>query len=176
MAGNPDNASLWTEADVFIATELDTPDPADLEEEFGAGWDLVGLLDGEAGFVHSRSETTTDHFAWGGIIVRTGRSNFKQTLQFTALEDNATVRDLLWPGSSDTVLVVPSPARVRLGIEKREGTKVSRLISTLYAEITNNGDWTENESALTKYPFVATIFPTGEGELFNRQAPDDASS
>ena len=175
MAGNPENASLWAEADVFISLDLDATIPADVDADFGVDWDLVGLLDGDAGFAYARTEDVTDHYAWGGLIVRTGRKNFKQTVQFTALEDNETTRELLWPGSSDTELIVPRPARVLLALETREDEKVKRAITRQYAEIWTDS-WTENESELTKYPFTATIFPSGDGVLFDRQATEDASS
>src|SRR5699024_9837387 len=56
MAGNPDNASLWVEADVFVNPDLDGAIPASIDEEFDPTWGLVGLLNGDDGFVTSRSE------------------------------------------------------------------------------------------------------------------------
>lgn len=158
MAGDSANASLWADADVYIAP-LATALPADASTAFGVGWELVGLLDGDQGFTQSRNEDTADHYAWGGILVRTSRRNFKLTVSFTALEDNDTTRDLIWPGSTATSLVVPRPAQVMVAFEMREGAKVKRLITANYAEVTVNGDINDNESALTNYPLVATIFP-----------------
>lgn len=158
MAGDTSNAALWTDADVYIAP-IGTTVPADATTEFGVGWELVGLLDGDQGFTQSRSEDTADYYAWGGILVRTSRRNFKLTMTFTALEDNDTTRDLIWPGSTATALVVPRPAQVMVAFEMREGDKVKRLITANYAEVTVNGDITDNETALTQYPLTATIFP-----------------
>lgn len=172
MSGDPTNARLWTDADVYIATSLATANPASINAAFGAGWDLVGLLDGDDGFTEAREEDVNDHFAWGGILVRTGRSHFKLTKTFTALEDNDVTFDLRWPGSTrGGSIVVPTPAQVKIAFETREGDVAHRLISANYAEITLDGDVTENEPDLAKLQFVATIFPTGDSPavLFNEQ-------
>lgn len=172
MSGEPLNARLWTDADVYIALSLTESDPTDVDTAFGGGWDLVGLLDGDDGFTEARDEDVNDHFAWGGILVRTARSHFKLTKTFSALEDNDTTFALRWPGSTrGGSIVVPRPAQVKIAFETRESDTVHRLISANYAEISLNGDVTENEPDLAKLSFLATIFPTGDDPavLFNEQ-------
>ncbi|MBT2477648.1 Ig-like domain-containing protein [Streptomyces sp. ISL-94] len=169
MAGDPLKANLWTDADVYISTNLAATLPANASTPFGVDWDLVGLLDGDDGFPESRDEDTDDKFAWGGILVKTSRNHFKMTKSFTALEDNDTTFSLLWPGSSATQIVVPRPAKVLVAFETREGTKVRRLITANYAEVSLDGDHGENETDLESMTFVATIYPTGGGVLFDRQ-------
>lgn len=169
MAGDPLKANLWTDADVYISTNLAATLPADASAAFGVDWDLVGLLDGDDGFPESRDEDTDDKFAWGGILVRTSRNHFKLTKSFTALEDNDTTFSLLWPGSSATQIKVPRPAKVLVAFETREGDKVRRLITANYAEVSLDGDHGENETDLESMSFTATIYPTGDGVLFDRQ-------
>lgn len=169
MAGDPLKANLWTDADVYISTNLSATLPADASTAFGVDWDLVGLLDGDEGFPESRDEDTDDKFAWGGILVKTSRNHFKLTKSFTALEDNATTYSLLWPGSTDTQIIVPRPAKVLVAFETREGDKVRRLITANYAEVSLDGDHGENETDLESMSFTATIFPTGAGVLFIKQ-------
>lgn len=169
MAGDPSKASLWADADVYVAADPAETNPTNSGVAFGADWGLVGLLDGEAGFVHSRSEDTSDLFAWGGILVRTSRRNFRQTVAFTALEDNETTRSLIWPGSTATKLFVPRPVPVKLALEKREGDHVHRLITARHAIVTLNADVTEGEADLTKYELLATIFPKADGQLWDVQ-------
>ncbi|WP_459249510.1 Ig-like domain-containing protein [Streptomyces youssoufiensis] len=154
---------------MYISTNLAAALPADAETPWGVDWSLVGLLDGDEGFPETRDEDTDDKFAWGGILVRTSRQHFKLTKSFTALEDNEVTYSLLWPGSSPTQIVVPRPAKVKIGFETREGEKVRRLASALYAEVALDGDHGENESDLESMTFAATIFPTANGVLFDRQ-------
>lgn len=178
MSGDPANANLWTDADVYVAA-TDATDPADADTEFGADWDLCGLLDGDFGFPQTRNEEETDIYAWGGIIVRTSRRNFKQTVGFTLLEDNDTTRSLIWPGSSGDYLVVPRPERIKIAFETREGDTTRRLISAYEAEVKVNADIVDNESDLTRYQMLATIFPdtsVSPGRLFKEQSTDATSS
>lgn len=178
MAADPSNARLWADADVYVAFDTETANPADATTDFGAGWDLVGLLDGDDGFTESRNEDTSDHFGWGGILIRTSRRNFKLTRSFTALEDNDTTYRLRYPGSTATKIVVPSGdkvERVKVAFEKRDGTKVHRLISAYEAEITVDGDVNENESDIESVTYMVTIFPNTDGELFDVQEGDTSS-
>jgi uncharacterized protein YjdB len=169
VAGDPLKANLWTDADVYISTNLSATLPANANTPFGPDWNLVGLLDGDEGFPESRDEDTDDKYAWGGILVKTSRSHFKLTKNFTALEDNDTTYSLLWPGSSATQIVVPRPAKALVAFETREGGKVRRLITANYAEVSLDGDHGENETDLESMTFAATIYPTGSGVLFHRQ-------
>ena len=171
MAGDVDNANLWDGADVYVAP-LATAIPTDASTAFGVGWELVGLLDGDQGFTQSRNEDVSDFYAWGGVLVRTSRRNFKLTMSFTALEDNATTRDLLWPGSTATTLVVPRPEQLLVAFETRDGDAVKRLFTANYGEVTVDGDITDNEADLTRYPFLVTIYPdasTDPAELLTIQ-------
>lgn len=173
MAGDTTNTFLWSEADVYVAPLGSTP-PADANDAFDGSWDLVGILDGTEGFTESRSEDTTDLFGWGGILLRTTRKNFKLTKTFTALEKNEVTHALQWPGSDDDgngTLIVPRPIRQLIAFETRDVAtgQVHRVISINEAEIDLNGDVAENEDSIAGLPFIATIFPNGNGELFTEQ-------
>ncbi|MFW3473660.1 hypothetical protein ACN24M_20550 [Streptomyces microflavus] len=170
MAGDPTKANLWTDADVYVSFDLSATLPADASTPFGPEWHLVGLLDGDEGFPENREEDSDDKFAWGGILVRTSRNHFKLTKSFTALEDNETVRRLVWPGSTETKIKVPVPEKCKVAFETREGEKVRRLGTSLYAECSLDGDHGENETDLESATIVATIFPNAQKELFDRQA------
>src|SRR5690606_1207899 len=110
MAGDPRTGYIWPYAELFVGPLAASP-RADVNTPFGPDWDLVGLLDGEQGFSQEREEEVTDHYAWGGILVRTSRRNFKLTVSFQALEDNDVVRGLVWPASPPGEIVVPRPPR-----------------------------------------------------------------
>lgn len=176
MSGDPTASRLWHDADVYIAFDLDETRPATIDEDFGAGWDLVGLLDGEEGFTESREEEVSDHFAWGGILMRTGRRNFMLTKSFTAFEHNETTRRLRWPGSEAGEIKVPRPESVLIAFETVDNGVKHRVISRLRAEVTIDGDITENESDPASLPFVAKIYPDADGVLFDEQETAPASS
>lgn len=167
MAGNPNNAAIWSDADVYAANDLDALNPATVTDPFPAAWGLVGLLDGGDGFVtNGEWGEDSDHYAWGGILVASSKSQFKLTRAFSVLEDNPTTRRLIWPGSDETKIVVPRPEPIKLAFELRKGSRVKRWITANYATVAVDGDMTENETDLTKVTLVATVFPTGDGTLF----------
>ena len=181
MSGSPSNARLWADADVYVAFLADgsAANPANIDAVFGSNWDLVGLLDGEDGFTDTRNEDVTDLYAWGGILIRTSRRNFKWTRTFTAKEKNAVTDRLMWPGSSEAQIVVPSGnriERVKVGFETRDGDNTYRLITHYEAEITVNGDVNENETDIAQVSFLVTVFPDDDGVLFDRQSNIVSSS
>ncbi len=180
MAGNTANARQWSGANVYVG-DTDAVDPASISVEFGATWDLVGLLDGSDGFTETRSVDLNDLFAWGGVIVRSSRTNFKFTRSFTALEDHETTFELVYPGSTyGDNIVVPQTVPRKLAFELIDSVAgvTKRLITANYAEIDLNGDLTENDTDLQKFPLIATIIPDAESDpavLFNTQYTSIAS-
>ncbi|MEV7212082.1 hypothetical protein AB0O31_03160 [Kitasatospora cineracea] len=161
MAGDTSNARLWANADFWVADSLATPNPADANTAFGAGWNMVGLLDGDDGFPESRDEDTNDYFAWGGDIVRSSRTHFKATKKVTVLEDNPTTRALIWPGSTSTAIVVPRPVPIKCAWETRDPDAgiVYRKITAGHAIVTVDGDVDQNETDLQKITLAAVIYP-----------------
>lgn len=169
MAADPANARLWSNADVYVTFDLAAVVPATEATAFAASWYQVGLLDGDDGFTTSRSEDSSDSFAWGGILMRSTHKNFKLTKSFTAFESNATVNRLMWPGSVAASIKVPVIEKVKIAFETRDGAIIRRVISANYAEVTVDGDMNENENDIMSVKFLATIFPTGAGILFTVQ-------
>lgn len=183
MAGDTLNARTWSEADVYVHfTPGSATIPADADTAFGVGWELVGLLDGGQGFAESVSETTTDTYAWGKVLIASNKSDFKLTRTFSAYEDNETTQRLLWPGSTPPVsglgvLKVPQLERVKIAFETRDPSRgvVRRLISYADAEVSRNGDVSEVEATPSLIPFLATIFPDGAGNLWRLQESEEGS-
>jgi len=177
MASDPDKVNLWAYADVYFAADVAATNPATVATVFNGSWGHVGLLDGDEGFTHSRDVDSADFFAWGGALTKTSRRNFKHTAKFTALEDNATTKALLWPGSTTGSIVTPRPVAGKIAFETRdESGKIHRLISAYKALVEVDGDIKDTESDITKYGFMATIFPTTAGVLFvEQEAPSVVS-
>lgn len=173
MSGNPDNASIWGDADVYVG-DVDATTPANIDTEFNGEWDIVGLLDGDAGFEESRSLDSADFFAWGGLLVRTARRNFKLQRKFVCLEENAVTLGLVWPGSGPGERVVPRRNRIKLGFETIDGETRKRAVTRRFAEVAEVGTIKDSESELTKLEITVDIYPDADGVLFDVQ-PDDAS-
>lgn len=174
MSGNPDKASIWGDADVFVATDLAAALPVTVLDPFPAQYGLVGLLDGEAGIEESRSRDSTDFFAWGGLLIRTARRKFVLMRKFIALEENAVTMGLVWPGSGPGARVIPNPnARFKIGFETIDGATVKRAITRRYAEVEEVGTIKESESELTKLEITVKIYPDADGVLFDIQGEDE---
>lgn len=168
MANDPSLAEYWPNADVYVAA-VGSAIPADEDTPFDGDWSLIGCLDGEAGFAWSRARTKAQKFAWGEQLIRTTRKDFLLSCKFTAFEGgNEAVDNLVWPGSTGGTLIIPEPERILIAFETREGAAVKRMISAYEVEVEVDGDVVE-KSDVTGYPFMATIFPNGDGELLIRQ-------
>lgn len=177
MSGNPDKASIWGDADVYISNNLAAPIPVDENAPFGLDWDLVGLLDGEAGFEESRSRDVSDFFAWGGLIIRTARRNFVLTRKFVCLEENAVTLGLVWPGSVTGERSVPVPNhRFKAAFETYDAGvgKKKRVITRKHAEVDEVGTIKDSESELTKLEVTIKVYPDADGVLFDVQ-PDEGA-
>lgn len=173
MSGNTKETELWTGADVYIAP-LATAGPDDLTTAWAAAWKAVGLLDGDEGITESRDQTTSESYAWGGILFRRTVSKQKRSISFSALEDNDTVFSLANPGSTSasatgvrtrTHKVPVSGSQFSLGIELRDGARVKRkIVGTV--EVDSVDDIKDSETDPTVYKFTCTIFPSADGTLY----------
>lgn len=177
MAGDPQNAALWANADVFVGP-VGASVPSDITtpwDEVDPDWGLVGLLNGENGFVETREEEVNQHFAWGGLLVRISRAQHQRNITFTALEDNEVVFGLLNPGSdrdtdsetglTTSVVRVPTPDTFAIGFETRDGNKVRRRVVKT-AQIQEVGDVTETESELRAFEITVALLPQSDSELY----------
>jgi len=163
---------------------------------FGAEWDAVGLLNGDDGFSESISVDSEDHFAWGGILVATTRSNFKLTRTFTAYEDNPTVYDLVYPGHDiefgtngefeGDVNVPDLQHRFMIAFQLSRGSgadkRIKRVVSRNYAQVGERGDSQESETSLASRELTIDIYPDdmdedGVAKLFyTYKGPETAPS
>lgn len=171
MAGNTANPRIWVNADVYVAP-VGTAAPTDTATALNAAFLPLGLLS-EDGMVESREEDSTDHYAWGGILVRTTRSKHKRTFTVTALEDNPVVFDLVNPGSTAVTntgvttrtIKVPGPDPRAFVIELVDGDIVKRRYIPR-AEVVEVGDVTFSDSEMVMYELTINIYPDGSGVLY----------
>ena len=185
MAGDATNAALWSNADVYVHDLSGTAPtwPINVADPWAAGWTPVGLLNGEEGFTEARDQEVSEHFAWGGLLVKKTKSKHQRTIRFVMLENNATVFGLVNPGSTrataDTngvvksVIKVPTSKEWAFGFEVREGNKVKRR-TVKRGEVEEVADITESESELTVYDVTVTLYPESDGTLYEELEGDPA--
>lgn len=172
MAGNVANPRIWEKADFYVApTGTELPD-YDVPLTDNADWAALGLLS-EDGSSETRSDDTADHYAWGGILVRSTKSRHKRQLTVTALEDNLTVFGLVNPGSTAetadgvnvrTYRVPQADPRSFLMEVTDGGIRKRRYIPR--GEVESVGDTAFSDSALTAYELTITIYPDADGVLY----------
>jgi hypothetical protein len=171
MAGDTDNPRIWIGADVYVA-DVDTVAPADTTTAWSGSWEPLGLLS-EDGMTESRDQDSTDHYAWGGILVRTTRSKHKRTIVVTALEDNDVVFGLVNPGSTaessggvtTRTVVVPGSDPRSFGFEFVDGDITKRRIVPR-GEVVEVGDVTFSDDEMAAYELTINIYPDGDGVLY----------
>lgn len=172
MAGDVANPRIWAGADVYVAPVGSTA-PTNVATAWAAAWDALGLLDGEAGMTESRSEDQVDHFAWGGVLVRTTRSKHKRTITVTALEDNLIVFGLVQPGSTAATATgittrtvkVPTTDPRAFGIELVDGTIIKRRVIPR-GEIVAVNDISLNDADMAVFELTINIYPDAAGVLY----------
>ena len=178
MAGDVANPRIWEGADAYVAP-LGTTPPNDVDTAWADPWAALGLL-GDDGASEAREQDSADHYAWGGILVRTTRSKFKRSMKITCLEDNLNVFGLVNPGSTfttdetglttRTVKVQSSDIRA-FGLETRDGTITRRRVIPR-GEVVEVGEVALSDSAMTMFELTINIYPDADGVLYTDLTDD----
>lgn len=174
--GDIANPRIWVDATVWVGP-TDATAPTNTTTAMGTvdpDWEGLGLTS-EDGMTESREQESTDHYAHGGILVRTTRSKHKRTLQVIALEDNSVVYDLVNPGSTATddgttatrTVVVPNaPNPKSFCLDLVDGDVVKRRYIPR-GEVTEVGDYAITDSEIAAYELTITVYPTTVGGTDN---------
>lgn len=175
MAGDPTLAAVWGGADVLIAP-IGTAIPVG-NAAFAAGWEYVGLLDGDQGFEETIETESTDHEAWGYGVIATTYKGAKVTKTFTALEENEVVMGLVYDTTGMTfddvagtyvgdLAVRDNTERVLVAFVTTSGDTERRKISKNYATVSATSAGSESETSLGSKAFEVTIVPDADKKLF----------
>lgn len=182
MAGNPANVHLWIGADVLIYNAATLPSgdiPAAVTNPFvttTGKWSFVGLLVGDDGIDIQREWEETDIPAWGYGTIIVGSKNFKSSAKVSCREDNAATQSILWPGSTASDIVVPTPSNQFVAIEKRGAFgEIARLITKRPSRL-----WIPNDKSTegnnSPYELNIRFFPNSAQELFLAQSSDGTAA
>lgn len=177
MAGDTANPRVWLNGDVYTAPVGSTA-PVNVAAAWDTAWKAVGLLS-EDGLTEAREEDSTDHYAWGGILVRTTRSHHKRSFSFTVLEDNLVVFGLVAPGSTAATataittrtIKVPTVNVVAFGVEMKDGTVTKRLVIPR-GEVVEVGDTTFGEADMAMRELTVNVLPASDGTLYKEITND----
>lgn len=179
--GDIANPRIWLNADVWVAPTTATA-PSDVSTVMttvDTDWVALGLLSQDDGMTETRDQDSTDHYAWGNILVRNTRAKIKLTFQVTALEDNPVVYDLCYPGSLDVTTLgvthrtvkVPTVNPKSFCFELVDGDIIKRrYIPT--GEVTEVADIAINDSDMAGVQFTITVYPDAAGVLWHDYSND----
>lgn len=173
MAGDTSNTHAFEDAPDLLVADVGTTAPTTLTDAFGVGWDAVGLL-GDEGLTEGREQDSSDHFAWGGILLRTIKSKHKRTFRVILMEDNAITFGLLNPGSTtatstgvDTRTVKAPTTNIKaFGFDLKDGGATVKRIIIPTGEVTEVGDTVYSDGEVTGYEATITVYPAADGTLF----------
>lgn len=172
MAGNTANTHAYEDAPDLYSAATGTTFPTTLAAAW-TGFTAVGLL-GEQGLTESRSQDTSDHYAWGSILLRTIKSKHKRTFKAVLLEDNAAAFGLINPGSTtatatgiDTRTVKIPVANIKaFGFDLKDaGGSVKRILVPT-GEITEVGDVVYSDGEVTGWEVTITVYPAADSTLY----------
>lgn len=172
MAGDTNNPRIWNDADVSVAP-VGTPGPTDIATALDAAFDSLGLLS-EDGMTSTREREETDHYAYGGILVRTTRTKHKEQFTVTCLESTPAVFDLVNPGSSAveaagvttrTVQVPNTPNPKSVVLELLDGG-ITRRRHIPSCEVTDIGEVQLTDNEMEAYELTFTIYPDANGVTY----------
>lgn len=189
---DPDNARLWAGASVYIGELATATAPTDVSTAWGTGWSAVGFISPDGGVVQARDQETGNHYGWGPNgeqLLRRTKSQFQRTFTFQCLEQNATVFQLVNPGSpapttDDTTglttrdVMVPQPKKFLIGMELTEGAVTLRRFSHngATAELSTVGELTETPRGLRLIPVTVILYPGSDGKYYREIDNADAGS
>ena len=173
MAGDVANPRVWLLADVYVAP-IGSTEPTNTTTALDAAWEALGLLS-EDGMSESRDEDATDHYAYGGILVRQTRTRHKRSFKVTVLEDTPAVFDLVNPGSTASTsggittrtVVVPTttPNPKAFLFELTDGDVILRRVIPR-GEVTEVGEVAFTDNEMRAFELTITVYADDAGVLY----------
>lgn len=170
MAGTPQNARIWSLADIYIG-DTDASAPTTVSGDLGADWTPLGLIDDDGGIGEEFTSEDADHYAYGGIFIRKTSVKQKTSLTATALENTDLVWKLANPGSESETnggLTTRTRRPRNLGeaiksvvLEKKDGEITSRLYMPR-VQITKSGSSTTSDAEIEGTPLVLDVLAAND--------------
>lgn len=160
-----DNARIWTTAAVHIAP-YGTTAPTTRVSTLNAAFDEIGIITQDDGITRTSSNSETQHFAYGDLLVRTTYQKSVDQFKMVAMEDTDLMFHLANPGSTSATT---SGETTRTGraydygdairavvLELEDGAIAARLYMPR-VQFKQTGGGTFSDNAITGREFTGTV-------------------
>ena len=171
-----DNARIWTTAEVWIADYGSTA-PTTIAGALDAAFTDAGIITQDDGIARSYSNSETQHFAYGDLLIRTSYQKSVDAFTFVTLENTDLLFHLANPGSesSTTTGVTTRIARSynyglavkAVVLELSDGDIESRLYLPR-VQFKQTGGGTLSDNAIEGREFTGTILASTIGASAGR--------
>lgn len=171
MAGNVLNPRVWTGASVLNGP-LGTAAPTNIATALNVAFVDVGFLDEDNGIEEAMSKSTSEHYAYGGYLLRTTSKQEKHTVKFWALERTVGVEGLINPSGAATTTTGVATITKKLWkpnpqafvIVRTDGTTVTSRLYIPRGDVVEAVDTIKSDdAAMIMYGITITCYPDSTG-------------
>lgn len=179
--GTTANPRIWVDSTVY-AGAVGTTAPTDTSTSLNAAFKDLGFIT-EDGLTETREQETKDHYASGGVLIRTTRSKHKRSFKFACLESNQYVFPLVNPGSSQATntgtttrsVVVPEPLEKAWVLQQADGSYIRR-IHIARGEVVEVAEIKASDSEMVMFELTVNVYPSAAGVLYTEITTDPAAA
>ena len=179
--GDTANPRIWTDSLVY-AGAVGTTAPTDTSTSLNAAYKDLGLVT-EDGLTITQEQEVKDHYASGGIPVRSTFSKEKRTFKFVALEDNQYVFPLVNPGSTQStstgtttrVVKTKTPNPMSFVFQQTDGSYKRRL-HIAKGEVTDVAEIKASDADMQMFEITVTVYASAAGVYYTEITTDPAAA
>ena len=178
--GTTVNPRIWVDSTVYAGV-VGTTAPTDTSTSLNAAFKDLGFLS-EDGLTEAREQDVKDHYASGGVLIRTTRSKHKRTFKFVALESNQYVFPLVNPGSTQATstgtttraVYIPEPNVKAWVFQQADGSYIRR-IHIARGEVIDVAEIKAGDEDMAMFELTVNVYPSSAGLLYTEITTDPAA-
>ena len=175
--GTTTNPRIWVDSTVAVGP-VGTTAPTNIATGLDSDFVDLGFLT-EDGLTESREQDSKDHYATGGVLIRTTRSKHKRTFKFTCLEDTAVTFGLVNPGSDQSTTTgvttrtvrTPEPNPQAFVLQQADG-EYGRRIHVARGEVVEVGEIKAGDEDMVMLELTVNVYPASDGTLYTELRDD----
>lgn len=178
--GTTANPRIWVDSTVY-AGAIGTTAPTDTTTALNVAFKDLGFVT-EDGFTEQREQDTKDHYATGGVLIRTTRSKHKRSFKVTTLESNENAFPLINPGSTQSTttglttraIYVPEPLEKAFVLSQMDGSYKRRL-HIARGEVVEVAEIKAGDEDMVMFELTINVYPSSAGLLYTEITTDPAA-